>query len=102
MRLGGIVVNKMVTVNLKDEHIPEDGSTEGIIQELTRKEKKRLKNVFLKAELRLKEAKIYYDEMDSGEKDIFDRAKDFLSKKGWLPRSFRAMLKGMVEKYKGN
>lgn len=96
------MANKMVTVDLKTSPLNQgDGSTEGIVQELNKKEKKRLKNVFLKAELRLKEAKIYYDSMDSGEKDIFDRAKDFLSKKGWLPRSFRNMLKGIVERYKG-
>lgn len=94
-------MNKLVSVNLEDEHISEGNSTEGIVQELNKKEKKRLQNVFDKAECRLKEAKIYYDSMDVKEKDIFDRAKDFLSKKGWLPRSFRKMLKDMVEKYKG-
>lgn len=95
------MTDKLVTVDLKEEHILKDNSTEGIIHALNKKEKKRLKSVFDKAELRLQEAKIFYDSMDVKEKDIFDRAKDFLSKEGWLPRSFRKMLKGMVEKYKG-
>lgn len=96
------MANKLVTVDLKEEHIPDDGSTEGIIRELNKKEKKQLRNTFLKAELRLKEAKMYYKDMDVEEKDIFDRAEGFLSEKGWLPRSFRGMLKVIVEKYKGN
>lgn len=96
------MANKLVSIDLKEEHIPEDNSTEGIVQELNKKEKKRLKSVFDKASLRLREAKIYYDEMESGEKDIYDRAEDFLSKNGWLPRSFKTMLKAIVERYKGN
>lgn len=95
------MANKLVTVDLKEEDILEDNSTEGIIKELCKKDKKRLKNVFLKAEFRLRETKIYYADMDRGEKDVFDRAENFLSEKGWLPRSFRAMLKVIVEKYKG-
>lgn len=95
-------MDKLVSIDLEAEHTPEDNSTDGIIHALNKKEKKRLKSVFDKAELRLQEAKIYYDSMESGEKDIFDRAKDFLSKKGWLPRSFKTMLKAIVERYKGN
>lgn len=94
-------MGKLVSIDLEEERIPKDNSTEGIVQELNKKEKRRLKSVFDKAELRLREAKIHYDSMDVKEKDIFDRAKDFLSKEGWLPRSFRKMLKGMVEKYTG-
>lgn len=96
-------MSKLVSIDLKTSPLNQgDGSTEGIVQELNRKEKKRLENTFRKAELRLREAKMYYNEMDRKEKDIFDRAEGFLSEKGWLPRSFRGMLKAMVERYKGN
>lgn len=93
-------MDKLISIDL-EEDIPEDNSTEGIVQDLNRKEKKRQKQVFLKAELRLREAKIHYNEMDAGEKAIFNKAKDFLDKKKWLPRSYRGMLKTMVEKYEG-
>ena len=94
-------MSELLTLDLESPPLRDDASVDGIIKRAERKAKSLRRVVTRKAEVRLAETGVCFDDMTLDEQAYYGSTSKYFFKYGCLERSQMMKLGKLVEKYNG-